>query len=193
MNIKELVAAVIEETGRPDQEVLIERRVKATIIKTHNAEFFPKDRVEEIIKILEPNTSIKMNLPPRWRKFHTLRPCTIKGVPVDISFKLQDPEDIFEPSGIMATNIYYVAGSGFILKAPKAFEALYSMYYVHPALDSELSSTWITNTYSQVIIDGAAAHIYEKVGYSKLAKAHNNLYTIGLGEIIQNHLIEGGL
>lgn len=193
MNIKELVEAVMEETRRPDLKPLIERRVKSTIVKLHNAEFFPKDRVEDLVPIMEPNTTVKMNLPPRWRKFHTIRPCTKQGIPVDREFTLQDPSEIFDAVGQMLTRIYYVAGAAFVTKAPMAFEAIYTMYYVHPDLSNELATTWITTTYPQAVIDGAAAHIYAKVGYKELAKDHNLLFSVALGEIIQNHLIEGGL
>ncbi len=193
MNIEELVAAVIEETSRPDLTNLIERRVKSTIIKMHNADFFPKDRVEEIIKVIEPNSTVKMNLPPRWRKFHTVRPTTLLGIPVDKAFILRDPGDIFTPSGLQETGIYYVAGAAFVMLAAKGFEAIYSMYYVYPDLSNELATTWITDTYDQGVIDGAASHIYAKVGYRELAREHTQLFNIVMSEIIQNHLIEGGL
>ena len=77
--------------------------------------------------------------------------------------------------------------------AAKGFEAIYSMYYVHPDLSNERATTWITNTYEQGVIDGAASHIYAKVGYKELANNHLQLFNAVMTEIIQNHLIEGGL
>ncbi len=194
MNIKELIAAVESETGRPDltSSGLIGRTVRSTILRAHKKEFFIRDIVEDLLKGLKPeSTTLVMNLPPLWRKFSVLRPVDSSGVPLVEKLTYRDIDDVFTAKGVLEQNIYYVSGASFTINTPTVIENLYCAFWQLPDLSNELKATWITEQYDQMIIDGACEHVYRKTGNDKSAKAHKSLWEEQVAENLMQNLIGG--
>ena len=64
MNIKQLQAEVNRRIKRPDLVETANTRLIAVVRELHISDFYPRDRVEEAIKVANPTSLTKLTLPP---------------------------------------------------------------------------------------------------------------------------------
>ena len=113
MNIRELQAEVNRRLKRPDLVETANLRLLAVVRDLHISDFYPRDKVEETIKVSNPTTLTKITLPPFWRKFICLAPQTEYQVPIALSrttnqdFELVDVQDMHRDHS--SINCYYVS------------------------------------------------------------------------------------
>lgn len=191
MNITNLAAAVVSESGRPDKATMIERAVKAKVLQAHQLDFFPRDRIEATFVPSSPGETVTEALPARFRQFALIRPLNASGVHLDKKFTRKDPGDIFNFEGEIEPDYYYVLGTNVVMQSTDSIVKLHWVYYEYPDLSSGSTETWICTKYEQEIIDGALGYVYKKLGMASVAKAYTDLWNFEhIPRIIRDNLIE---
>lgn len=178
MDIDTIVAAVISETGRPEKSVIIERAVRSSILKAHEINFFPQDRIDGgSIVASSPATLISETLPTRWRKFNLVRPMSTGDVPLGLQFKNKSPDNVFDFDGNVLGNYYYVQGSNVIMEGVNQIDKFQWVYYEYPDTVAGTIETWLMARYPQELIDLASAYVYQKLSDSVSARLYRELWT----------------
>lgn len=178
MDIDELVAAVEIDTGRPDKSALIGRSVRAMVLKAHQLDYFPQDRVSEIKTAGTPAKSITEALPTRWRKFELVRPLTTLDVPVlgIHKFTRKVPDNIFNFDGDVQPNYYYVIGSTVFMESTQQIDKFNWVFFQHPTVVAGTATTWITLQYEQELIDLCNSYVYKQLGDNVSSKLNLELW-----------------
>lgn len=204
--IQDIIDAVEADTGRPDKSALIQRVVKATIIKAHEIDFFPRDRVEDTdVSFGAAAATITVSLPTRWRKFELIRPLDEDGNAIGKEFERRSTDNTRKFGQDFANDLdrkyfedyYFVLGDNVRIFAENTVRKLHWVYFEYPDLGTLTNSTWITDNYEQAIIDGASFHVYNRLGYTNQASGALELWRgnprqgiMGWVEIIRQHCIE---
>lgn len=195
MNLKELQAEVNRRLKRPDLVETANTRIVSVIRELHTTGFYPRDRVEETIKVANPTTLTKLTLPPFWRKFECLAPQTEYQVPIALTrtknqdFELVDVADLHRDHSTV--NCYYTSYNAVTIKSEIPFARLYACYYKYPDLRDPETCTWITEHYEQLILDYTLAGLYTAVGNKDLADIHRALASESLQIFMLNAEAEG--
>ena len=195
MNIKQLQAEVNRRIKRPDLVETANTRLIAVVRELHISDFYPRDRVEETIKVANPTTLTKLTLPPYWRKFVCLAPQTEYQVPIALSktlhqdFELVDVQDMHRDYS--SINCYYTSFNAVTIKSEVPFQRLYACYYKYPDLRDLETNTWVTEHYEQLCVDYTLAGLFTAIGNKDLADIHRALASEALQTFRLNAEAEG--
>lgn len=169
---------------RPDMQAQVEARVRGAILWAHNQDYFPRDRITQmqVVQAYENNT-IRLGLPPYFKKFSTIRPYDVNDNAVTLStddpdrvgYHEIDPQQIMGYRGSQETNWYYVAGDVLNIRTNVVPAQLYFMYYATPDLRSDDAVTWITETHTEMIEFRALGVLYSIIGNQELRNTYMNL------------------
>src|SRR6187551_1791232 len=165
--ITQLVTAVVEDTGRVDKTTLIARYVRAGIIKAHELDYFPLDRVAATQAVIAPGTSTAFALPTRWRKFFSIFPCDSGGLTAGLQLELDQAGfmDSFDAVKKATYRDYYkVVGNQVLMETDASISYVRIIYWAYPDLALDTAETWITLRYPQAIVDFATAYVQNKLG-----------------------------
>lgn len=166
MNLTSIVKAVTAELRRPDLEATVMRAVRSTVTQVHTVMQFAQDLSEDTINLPEALQEVKFNIPPRFRKFHTIRPLTPSGMPMALpgtrgTYSSIAIDDVMTAGGAARTNGYYVAGSAVVLRSGVPVSKLYVSYYQTPDISNPLLETWAMAMNAELFITGALAKVYD--------------------------------
>lgn len=191
MNIADIVERVIRETGRPDLEALIQSTAVSAIRQVHAKADFSRDVIEETIEVPSPAPTVRLTLPPRFRKFAVLaiadqygraiRKCKPVSSTAVISSLNKMP--LIEPS-------YYVAGQTYTVSGNQAYllpiQQLYVQYLETPPLDNLGGTSWMTELYPEVIINYALFKVHGKTGNDTKSNEALRLHLSQLEELVND-------
>lgn len=176
MNLTEIKDAVLDITKRTDKADQIHRIVREAITTVHSLKLFPRDMIEDIVQ-LSDNTyqQFKVQLPPRFREFECIRPCTAAGAPLatvheDNNYERVRPKGILDNSHNAKTDIYYITGAGVAIQASTAPKALYMAWYALPEVADNNLETWLMTAHSQTFIDTAVSMFHARNGREAIAR-----------------------
>jgi hypothetical protein len=173
-----LATEAIAQCGRPDKAALIASAIKHMTFNAHRFEFYPQDRVIAEVTPVSPGNVILEALPTRWRKFASIRPLSDAGAYLDKVFTFRVPENIYDFSGDLEYNYFYVVGSNVYISNYDVTSKFEWVYYADPDLSTDAASTWITNRYEQEIIDGALGYVYKKLGDETTSRTLIDLWRV---------------
>lgn len=178
MTLNEVLAEVMELTGRPDKKAqtitAINKVISDCCIKTS----FARDLVETSIPIdstlygdtIEFNNVIINPNIVRFRKFKYIKRPGVRGYLTPIG-----ADKVFTPGGSIQTDVYYVGGNNITYIMKQLAPTLEIGYYQYPPVLSEDGSNnthWTLDVMPYVIIDLAAARIFRNTGDETSAKTH---------------------
>lgn len=195
MNIKQLQDKVKARMSRPDLAGLIEDRVIGVVKQLHGSGYYARDRVEEVIKIGNPNCLTKLTLPPYWRRFVALVPMTDVGTPIQLNYTDHQDFELTDVEAVWATdqplNCYYISFNSLMIRSEVQFNKLYCCYFKYPDLRDLTTETWITEHYDHLCIDYTLASIYTAIGNKDLAETHRLLASESFKQFLSNAEAEG--
>lgn len=196
MNLTEIVEAVIEHSGRPDQEAFITRKVRAAIRQVHAAGMFPRDLVEELVELQEPTNLIKLTLPPRFRKFKALMPAQSTGnmlrtVNPRNDYLCVDPTDIVTMAYQSRQDVYYVAGAVVNIRSSSKPDAVYMLYYNYPEVADPYLETWAMAAQPELFIDAALVAVLGFFGNTTKSRELQQQFVQNLEYFVMDNLVEG--
>lgn len=165
MNLHDIATELVAELRRPDMKSMIEGFVRQTVLQCHSSQEFSRDIVEEVISIPEPAAVVKLQLPPGYRRFLRIAPCSAEGIPVATrsgvhGFEFVSPKDLFTMAGNPLTDICYVAGPSLTVKASAAVAHIFMQYFKLPDVQDLQTETWICRDYPELIKLGARTRYY---------------------------------
>lgn len=181
MRLEKIVEAVVKEMRRPDITADVIRATRATILHLHGSAGFAQDLVEDIVEVTQ-SAIVKINLPPRFRKFNVVMPLDSKNNPIrlptrDGYLEAVSPSEIMTPGGRQVTNCYYVAGAAVVCRSQTAFSKLYLQYYQTPEVSDPNLETWIMAQYPELVMLGVKARVYNSpLRNPELAQATKQQY-----------------
>jgi hypothetical protein len=196
MTLNELVAEVVNLTGRLDKEDYIRRQVRASIIQIHKTANYPRDRVEEITVLQVPTTLIKLTLPPRFRKFEALAAVQSNGAVISLTtndnlYERKDPTDLLNNSFAQSTDHYYVAGAAVNIRSSVIVPNVYMLYWQQPEVADNDLQTWAMADNAELFLDLALAKTLGTFGNAKRAQEHQGSYISALDGFVADNLVEG--
>lgn len=184
MLVREIVDDVIEILARPDLVNFVKLRTAQQLKLLHALDNWPRDKVEQLITIQNPSITVRTNLPAFWRKFDVLAPCmadgsiiTLPNQPVDtIGYRETDPRMITGFRQMADTDYYYVAGDVVNIRSSFPPEKLYASYYKYPDLRSTEATTWITETFPELVTYRVLYACYAMLGNMEQRAVYEALY-----------------
>jgi hypothetical protein len=196
MKLQEIVAEVVETTNRPDKEDTIMRAVRAAVTETHGSARFPRDRVEEIFELSEPQHLIKLTLPPRFKLFEGLGAVSDTGAPIRLTtnnnqYTRVDPAGIFTTEFQYTQDVYYLAGAAFNIRSSVAVPNVFAIYYRFPEVADTQLETWIMEDQPSLVTDLALSKVYGAFGREKLAAEARGRWLLALESLHMMTIVEG--
>lgn len=196
MTLTEIVQAVVQATGRYDQEDYITRQVRSAIKQVHTSARFPRDLVEQLVPLNHPTTLIKLTLPPRFNKFKMLAPFSAEGFPIPLTtadnlYERKDPADLVTDSFRASVDHYYVAGGVVNIRSSVAPSSILMMYYALPEVADPHLETWAMASYDQLFIDAALIKVLGFFGNAQKVRELQMQYRMDLEQFVIDNLVEG--
>lgn len=191
MNVAQLTARAQQELKRPDMADRLKALVRQTIIKVHNASEFQKDLVEELVAVPSPSTNMRLLCPPRLRRFLAVYPADSLGsiYPTrnpEGGYLFVQPNELVTQSGRQMVDIAYVAATTLNIRSGLAPSHLLMQYFQEPDVSDDNCSTWITQQYADLIMEGVRSRYYMSVN-SDLQRGEIALFNDSLEALISQH------
>lgn len=192
MLISEIANRVIEETGRPDLQDFIVSVVTSSVKQMHASANFVRDQIEEIIKVPAPAPTVRLTLPPRFRKFQNVAIVDQYGRPISEAEQSSPSKFLGDFNKMPQRPAYYVTGNTYTVMNNRELlpiHYLYVLYYQHPPIDNLGQGTWITEQYPEVVINYCNFKVHSKTGNEARSREAYLLYEDGMQEILTDQLI----
>lgn len=187
MLLSEIVVRVIDESGRPDLEELIKSAVIGVIKQVHAKANFRRDLLEENIVVPSPAQTIRLTLPPRFRRFSNVVITDNRGMPLAVAEETS-PKNMLDVYGKMPMKpAHYVSGNTYTVMANRhrlPISYLFVSYYQTPSIENLGDSTWLTELYPEVVVNYALFKAYSKTGNDSKAQQSYGLYAEELQTIL---------
>lgn len=187
-----IVDDVIALTGRPDLLAETRLAVRASTLKAHHSDFFPRDLIEQTILFDTPAALQTLNFRdffPRWRKLRYVRE-VIDGE-VGAFLEVVSPESSQDYFNLPRNDVAYQAGMAIQIRNNTALDMYIFGFYQHPVAVETGYDSWIAEEYPYVLIYEATATVFQTVGLQervaffqqKVAELYKELKTNCLSEV----------
>lgn len=176
MNFTEVVDEVVRILKRPDKKVDVQREVNAAINFCCTEANFARDRQEQSVDI--DATLYAQNIPlstfTRFRKVDCIRPANRNKL-----LQPLDPSKIFTPKGCETLDVYYLAGDQINFKLATLASSLLVAYFSYPPTLTDTAATfWLLEQSPYMIINKAAAVVFDNIGDEKAAAKHLSYFAL---------------
>lgn len=178
MTYDEIVAKIYELTKRPDLVAQTDSAIRLATLKAHHTDYYSKDIYEEGLdfKVLSSRHQWDyIQTVPNFRAFKYFRlaedACDESGPFIDII----TPDELLDAYGCNRSNIGYVAGRVFEIRAATDFRFALMACYVHPSVQSGNYCSWVAEQYPDAIINEACRVIFKSIGYDEQSAQYNAL------------------
>ena len=189
MLLSAIVVRVIDESGRPDLEELIKSAAIGVIKQTHAKANFRRDLQEEHIVVPSPAQTIRLTLPPRFRKFSNIVIADNFGRPLAV-VEQTSPTALLDVYGKMPQKpSAYVSGNTYTVLANRyglPISYLFVSYYQTPVVENLGDTTWLTELYPEVVVNYALFKVYSKTGNDAKAQQSYGLYAEELQTVLSD-------
>lgn len=191
MNVAQLTERAKQELRRPDMVDRLKALVRQTIIKVHNASEFQKDLVEELVAIPSPTPNMRLLCPPRLRRFLAVYPADSLGNVYatrnpEGGYLFVQPNDLVTQAGRQMVDIAYVAATTLNIRSALVPSHLLMQYFQEPDVGDDNCSTWITQQYPDLIMEGVRSRYYMSVNH-ELQRGEIALFNDSLEALISQH------
>jgi len=176
MQLSTVIEAVIDDTGKPQKEASIRRRINSIIRMISISGHYWPDRVETTQTFSAKATAFSFATPTRFRSVDYLTYSNGRHL------------DRKEPSSIKRlpdgeADVYYLAGGNILVKCAESTDTLLFGYWTYPAdLTKDADTNWILERLSTPVIDltsqsilGMLGSTTEKDFIGRLAQAELNI------------------
>lgn len=173
MNLTELQSEVILLTKRPDLAALTLSAIKASTLKMHQADYYPKDLFETGVAFDEALTLQSLQYKqvfPRWRALKYLRKVDATANPPAAfgpSLEVITPEQILDGYGYQRNEVCYEAGQILQIRLAHPHQYFSVGCYLHPDITDGNYSSWIADDFPYSIVYDAAASVFKTIGFSE--------------------------
>jgi hypothetical protein len=173
MNLTELQSEVLLLTKRPDLAALTLSAIKASTLKMHQADYYPKDLYE--VGIAFDSAEVLQSLQykivfPRWRALKYIRRVDATATPpvaYGPSLEVITPEQILDGYGYQRNEVCYEAGQILQIRLASPHQYFSVGCYLHPDVATETYSSWIAADFPYSIVYDAAATVFKTIGFSE--------------------------
>lgn len=183
--IADLAADVYEITRRPDLVNQTTLAIKSATLKMHQIGYFDRDLYEFAVQF--DTLDYLQQLPytvlvPNWRAVKYIR----QYFPIDIStppqgccsftngvgreFGLITPDSIFDEFNQQRSDVMYLSGTIYNLRASCQFQYALIGCYINPILTDAAYASWIADQHRYAIIFEASRIIFKSIGLDQEAK-----------------------
>lgn len=155
----DLVAEVVDITGRPDLIERIERAVSSATLELHSSGFFKSDLREKVVNF--PTSSFTQSLIiddflPNFRKISLILAPT--------QIELITPSCLFDDYGAYRTDVAYEAGRVINIKTKVEITSAYILYYSLPDVKKTNYASWIADQLPRAVVAKAASSVSRSTG-----------------------------
>lgn len=172
MNYTEAVNEVLGIVKRPDKLVDVQRAVNAAINFCCIEGNFARDRQEQTVPLdaTAYAQNIQLSLLTRFRKVDCMRPSNRKEY-----LRHLDPSKLFV-KGCEELDVYYIAGDQINLKLKTLATEMLIAYFSYPPVLLGTQTFWLLDTVPYMIIDRAAAQVFNAIGDDKSEATHRGYF-----------------
>ena len=161
----DLVNDVITLTSRPDLLAETQLAIRASTLKAHHSDFFPRDIVEKGIQF--DNEAFLQDLRyrelfPDWRKIRYLR--KYGDAQPGLFLELVAPEDSIDYYNAVRQDVAYFAGDVLHIRSSTDDATYLVGYFRHPIAIETGYDSWIATEMPFAIVYDAAATIFHTIG-----------------------------
>jgi len=173
MTLTELQNEVILLTKRPDLAALTLSAIKASTLKMHQADYYPKDIFEIGLAFDESLTLQSLEYKtvfPRWRALKYIRKVDNTATPpvaFGPSLTVISPEQILDGYGYQKTEVCYEAGQILQIRLACPHQYFSIGCYLNPDVTSDTYSSWIAADFPYSIVYDATATVFKTIGFSE--------------------------
>ncbi len=186
--IASLLTDVYEITKRPDKSSLTTLAIKHATLKTHRFADFSRDILRQVVAV-SPDSDFRYTIDltayPQFRRFISLVEFQASGVS-SIDFEFLKSENIFRDYRVEKQDYAYILGTDLILRASKAVTSLELTYYAHPIVTDVGYSSWIADSYPDIIVAAAVAEVFDAVGKDAEAKRFRVIALQGIQDLLKD-------
>lgn len=181
MDVTEIHDAVVAETSRVDLSTSIMRWTKSALLRFHEYDYYPKDRVQDQPSVASPGNKVTLNLPDRWRRFRSIAKTTSDGTVCGVFYE--------GPTNAGTRPWFEVVGNQVILNDLPSGEIGYVdwVYYEYPLIEDE-TETWISEKYGQEVVDLVNWYLYRRTGDLETARSLEGLAEDNLRRVQRDNL-----
>ena len=194
MLLREIIADVIDVLGRPDLQNFVTTRAQQQLKLLHAADNWPRDKVEHIITVQNPDYVVRTALPAFWRKFDVIAPCTKEGVVITlpnqeidtVGYHEADPRMVTGYRSQADTDYYYVAGDVLNIRASFPPQYIYVSFYKYPDLRSTEAVTWISESFPELVTYRVLFACYSMLGNMEQRNTYEQLFREAYQHFVSN-------
>lgn len=189
----ELVATVVDITGRPNLIPQIQRSIAKATLKAHLIDFWLRDIVEKKVSAEVSSVAPRFELYistqlPRFRKLAYLNgyddtvipPCVLQ------QFSEVDPTGIRDLYYNKKENVCYYAGDIITIYTNQTPPKFLIGYFTYPKVQSTDYESWIAEMFPDVITDEASVEIFGSIGDFDEANRRKNMFKENIGIVRTN-------
>lgn len=178
MTFTELLTAIYELTGRSDLVSQTKEAVKASTLKAHMTDFYPRDVVE--VGIDSPVSTYLhqidyIDIVSNFRALKYLRKYDPVAAEVGTFFCIIDAAEVLDSYGLDRVDVCYIAGRTLNVKSSTEVGDLLLGCYVLPDVTETGYSSWIASQFPYVIVYEAARVMFKIVGDTEQSRTYSQL------------------
>lgn len=184
----ELETEVMAITGRPDLVSETEHAIRTITLRAHFSEEYYPD-------VLQVDTNTVYN---EGISVHQIDVSTTpfvrfrKAIAVINKLTNQPLEEIdattlFDSTNYLLDNVFYMAGTSINIRAA-AIDSVVVTYMTKPNVAKATYSSWIANEYKELLVNGAAALVFDLIGKKDEHNRVYRYYEVGIKELKQDYM-----
>jgi hypothetical protein len=194
MNKPELVQAVIEITGRPDQGNLIKQAVQAATLQVHSKDLFKRDVNSQFVTFASPLTDQVVaykDIFARFRLFDSVIICDANQVPLAGPLEMIPVSHFKDVYGVIRPNVCVLAGDNLYIKSDIPFKYALIAAYEFPVITDAGYSSWVADSYPYAVIYAAASAVFRALKDPTSAGTHKNLAEEAMAQLLADQISLG--
>lgn len=194
MLLREIVSDVVETLRRPDMTNFVTQRVRQQIKFLHSMDNWPRDVIDHLLEIQNPDYRVRLALPPRFRAMSSIIPMDedshVGVLTTDsmeqVGFKEVDPRKTRGYHGSDDRDYYFLAGDVMNIQMHQPFPKLLVSYFAYPDLTSDSAVTWVTEFWPELVIYRVLYVCHVMLGNADQARGIESLYMEALEAFKEN-------
>lgn len=198
MSFLDIVTDVVDTIRRPDLVEFINRRARQQVKYLHGLDNYPQDLQEKVLDVIY-QPFFKIPLPDRFRRFSQIVPLDHEGARIRLAtdelerygFRECDPRYMVGFHKVPDTNVWYVAGDVVNILSNCNYPKLQLRYYTFPDTTPDNFTTWIIESYPELVTYRILSVCYRMLGSADQAKIYDALYQETLDQFLHNALTQG--
>ena len=184
----DLVDLVYTITNRPDLVAETEYAIRVATLKAHNSDEYIPDKVVALVTPVAAAETSTFEIDTTAAPFVRFRKeLAVTNYPITQTYDLLDVTEVFDAYGYLNYNSYYRVGTSITIRALAAEQARV-VYLQRPDVTTATYSSWIADTFPDMVAQGAASIIFDTTGKKDEQQRFNMLFLQGVRELQADYI-----